>query len=128
MKLGFIGEDEITVGEPDTAKGYAKLFMDKQCFSNVVQLNIDILGSSNFSQIFQCLNEAKDQINLFQTVRKIHIENVYQQNPNINSFKEFLVNFTKLESIEGITTSSFDPLEAFIKADKRVPKVIWSPA
>ena len=45
----------------------------------------------------------------------------------MNSFKEFITHFTKLDSIEGITTSNFNPLQIFMDAGKRVPNVFWSP-
>jgi hypothetical protein len=46
---------------------------------------------------------------------------------DMNSFKEFITHFTKLDSIEGITTPNFNPLQIFMDAGKRVPKVFWSP-
>ena len=44
-----------------------------------------------------------------------------------NSFKEFITHFTKLDSIEGIITENFNPLQIFLDTGKRVPKVLWSP-
>ena len=44
-----------------------------------------------------------------------------------NSFKEFITHFAKLDSIEGITTENFNPLQIFLDTGKRVPKVFWSP-
>lgn len=93
----------------------------------MARLEIDLHGQSNFAFIFAALNSSKDRIELFQTVRHINfidfVDFKYQ-----DSFKEFIANFRKIESIEGISTESFNPLQIFIDAGKRVPKVFWSPS
>ena len=68
----------------------------------------------------------KDSVKMFRTVKHIKFVQIINFNEQ-NSFKEFVMNFSKLDSIEGITTDLFDPLKLFIESGKRVPKVFWSP-
>jgi hypothetical protein len=42
------------------------------------------------------------------------------------TLKKFLTKIEKLEEIKGISEVEFDPLDYFIKTEKKIPKIAWT--